>query len=202
MPVFLHVGCGRQRKAETTKGFDTPDWREVRLDIDPAVKPDIVGSMTDMAAVADGSMDGLFSSHNIEHLYPHEVGVALAEFRRVLTPDGFAVITCPDLRSVAQLVAEDRLTDVAYPSSAGPISALDMIFGHQADLARGNLYMAHRTGFTSTTLEAALRDASFARVVVLQRPRAYDLWALGTMAALPKEALRTLVDAHFPMARD
>jgi hypothetical protein len=45
------------------------------------LNPDIVGTMTDMSAVADASVDALFSSHNIEHLYPHEVPVALAEFR-------------------------------------------------------------------------------------------------------------------------
>lgn len=33
------------------------DWKEIRLDIDPANEPDIVGSMLDMAAVADASVD-------------------------------------------------------------------------------------------------------------------------------------------------
>jgi predicted SAM-dependent methyltransferase len=67
--TFLHVGCGRQRKDATTQGFNTPEWNELRLDIDETVEPDIVGSMTDMSAVADGSVDAVFSSHNIEHLY-------------------------------------------------------------------------------------------------------------------------------------
>jgi predicted SAM-dependent methyltransferase len=105
--VFLHVGCGPARKANTTPGFAGPDWRELRLDIDPAVSPDIVGAMTDMAEVAAESVDAVFSSHNIEHLYPHEVPLALGEFARVLRPDGFVVITCPDLQSVCALVAEE-----------------------------------------------------------------------------------------------
>ena len=198
MGVFLHVGCGRLRKAQTTQGFDTPDWTEVRLDIDPAVKPDIVGTLTDISAVAEASMDGLYSSHNIEHLYPHEVPVALAEFHRVLKPDGFCVITCPDLQSVAQYVLDDQLTEPLYESPAGPISALDMIYGHQKDLAQGNLFMAHRTGFTSSTLEAALRAAGFASVVLLRRPRTADLWALATKAPAEKAELRRLVTEHFP----
>ena len=98
MKRFLHVGCGPKRKAQTTAAFDTPDWQEVRFDIDAGVAPDIIGTMTDMSAVATGSIDAVFSSHNIEHLYPHEVPTALAEFLRVLTPGGFAVITCPDLQ--------------------------------------------------------------------------------------------------------
>ena len=105
MPTFLHIGCGPKRKEQTTRGFNTADWNELRLDIDASVAPDITGTMTDMSALADASVDAIFSSHNIEHLYPHEVPVALAEFKRVLKPDGFAVITCPDLQSVCALVA-------------------------------------------------------------------------------------------------
>ncbi len=97
MKTFLHVGCGPKRKNQTTKGFNTPDWTELRFDIDDSVAPDIIGTMTDMSAVASESVDAIFSSHNIEHLYAHEVPVALAEFLRVLKPDGFLVVTCPDL---------------------------------------------------------------------------------------------------------
>jgi hypothetical protein len=84
--------------------------------------------------------------------------VALAEFRRVLADDGFAVITCPDLQSVCELVAQDRLTEPAYTAPAGPIAPLDILYGHRAAMARGNLYMAHRCGFTSRVLAATLRQ--------------------------------------------
>ena len=104
MKTFLHVGCGPKRKDQTTRGFISIDWHELRLDIDKSVQPDIIGTMTDMSAVADASVDAIFSSHNIEHLYPHEVPLALAEFKRVLRPDGFAVITCPDLLNLNWLV--------------------------------------------------------------------------------------------------
>lgn len=67
---FLHVGCGRERKDRTTAGFNTPDWQECGLDIDSAVQPDIVGTITDTALVADGSMNALYSPHNIEGLCP------------------------------------------------------------------------------------------------------------------------------------
>jgi predicted SAM-dependent methyltransferase len=87
--TFLHVGCGPKHKNQTTRAFASDTWQELRLDIDPAVKPDIVGTMLDMSAVASESVDALFSSHNIEHLYPHEVSMALQEFLRVLKPDGF-----------------------------------------------------------------------------------------------------------------
>ena len=113
MKTFLHVGCGPKRKERTTRGFNTDAWSEIRLDIDPSVSPDVTGTMTDMASVSAGSVNAVFSSHNIEHLYPHEVPQALSEFKRVLSPDGFVVITCPDLQSVCALVAEDKLTEPA-----------------------------------------------------------------------------------------
>jgi hypothetical protein len=162
------------------------------------VKPDVVGTMTDMSAVATGSVDALFSSHNIEHLYPHEVPQALAEFKRVLSPDGFVVITCPDLQSVCALVAEDKLTEPAYTSPAGPITPLDILFGHRPPMARGNLYMAHRCGFTQKVLTGTLQAAGFATVAAKRRGHPYyDLWALGTSSALPESELRALALAHF-----
>lgn len=110
MQSFLHVGCGPQTKAGL-KGFNTDDWKEIRFDIDEKVHPDIVGTLTDMSGVETASMDAIFSSHNIEHLFPHEVPVALKEFSRVLKPTGFVVITCPDLQSVCQAVAQDQLLE-------------------------------------------------------------------------------------------
>ncbi|MDU7589974.1 MAG: methyltransferase domain-containing protein, partial [Acidovorax sp.] len=88
MNTFLHIGCGPKRKDKTTRGFNTDAWTELRFDIDESVNPDLVGTMTDMSAVADASVDAIFSSHNIEHLYPHEVPKAFQEFLRVLKPDG------------------------------------------------------------------------------------------------------------------
>ena len=91
--TLLNVGCGPVGRIHGFKGFE--GWNEVRLDIDPAVEPDVLGTMTDMSAVATGSVDAIVSSHNIEHLYPHEVPQALAEFLRVLKDDGLVLITCP-----------------------------------------------------------------------------------------------------------
>lgn len=69
---FLHVGCGPQTK-HSLKGFGSEDWTEVRYDIDPNVHPDILGSITDMSAVESESVDAIYSSHNVEHVYPHQV---------------------------------------------------------------------------------------------------------------------------------
>jgi SAM-dependent methyltransferase len=198
MKKLLHVGCGISRKENTTAAFNTAEWRETRLDIDPDVQPDVVGSMTDMSSIASGSMDAIFSSHNLEHLYCHEVPVALAEFRRVLKPDGFAVISCPDLQSVCALVAQDRLLDTAYVSAAGSIAPLDILYGHRPALAAGKLHMAHHCGFTETLLLDVLWAAGFLAVATEARAHAFDLWALASNAPLADTDLRYLAALHFP----
>ena len=52
MKSFLHVGCGHKRKDRTTKALSSADWTELRFDIDESVKPDLVGTMTDMSSVS------------------------------------------------------------------------------------------------------------------------------------------------------
>jgi hypothetical protein len=195
---FLHVGCGPKRKERTTRGFNTSAWSEIRLDIDPSVSPDVIGTMTDMASVSSGSVNAVFSSHNIEHLYPHEVPLALAEFLRVLSDDGFAVITCPDLQSVCALIAEDKLTEAAYTSPAGPIAPLDILYGHRPAIARGNLYMAHRCGFTQTVLAATLKASGFASVASMRRSGPnFDLWALASKSTRSEDEMKQLAQTYF-----
>lgn len=195
---LLHVGCSTKRKDATTPGFNTPEWDEIRLDIDSSVSPDIVGSTTDMTSVQNASVDAIFSSHNLEHLYPHEVPIALSEFLRVLRDGGFAIITCPDLQSVCALVAEDKLTETAYQSPAGPITPLDILYGHRSSLRQGNLYMAHRCGFTQKVLSATLQSAGFRCVLTKRRAAPYfDLYALATKSEMPESELRTLAASHF-----
>jgi ubiquinone/menaquinone biosynthesis C-methylase UbiE len=196
MPTFLHVGSGQKRKSQTSAGFDTPEWTEIRLDIDPGVEPDIVSDMTDMSAVGSASVEALFSSHNIEHLYIHQVPVALAEFRRVLKPDGFAVIGCPDLQSMATLIAEDKLHEPTYQSAAGGITPHDTFYGFGAQIARGYVHMAHRCGFTRSSLMQALRTAGFGRVGV--RRRRFELWAVATLGQPPDDEIHRLMRDYFP----
>jgi predicted SAM-dependent methyltransferase len=199
MKTFLHVGCGSREKAHTTPAFASEDWQEVRLDIDASVHPDIVGTMTDMSALSSESVDAIFSSHNIEHLYPHEVPLALAEFLRVLRPQGIAVITCPDLQSVAALVADDRLLDQAYQSPSGPITPLDILYGFRPAMASGNAFMAHHCGFTKKVLDGTLLSCGFKSVGSLRRaPPFFDLWAIASKNMIAGPEMMELAGAHLP----
>jgi tetratricopeptide (TPR) repeat protein/SAM-dependent methyltransferase len=189
MAKVLHVGCGTEAREKLPALFRQTGWREIRLDIDPEVHPDFVASLTDMRVISDGLVDAVYSSHNVEHLYPHEVPPALREMRRVLKPTGFTLIKLPDLQEVARYIAEGKLDDPLYMSPMEPIAPLDILFGHRASLARGNLFMAHRTGFTSLTLGTALIEAGFAAVVVQRELSAFCLTAIAFRSRPGEEEL-------------
>ncbi|WP_293276982.1 MULTISPECIES: tetratricopeptide repeat protein [unclassified Microcoleus] len=176
--TVLHVGCGSYRPDSLPETFRTDEWQEVRLDIDPAVRPDIIGSTTDMSAVPSESVDAVYSSHNVEHVYDHQVLLVLAEFHRVLKPGGFAMILVPDIQIAAEAVAKGNLEDSPlYISPGGPIAAIDMFYGFRKRIANGNYYMAHHTAFTTQSLENKMQQAGF-RDLDVHREN-FDIVAIG-----------------------
>jgi SAM-dependent methyltransferase len=181
----LSAGSGPASARQLHPAYRTDCWQEVRLDIDPEAKPDIIGSITDMSKlIPSQSFDSVWSSHSLEHLYAHEVPSALGEFRRVLKADGFALITAPDIDSIASIILEHGLEHVAYTSPMGPITPHDMLFGHSASIQRGSVFMAHNTGFTCASLGHHLLDAGFP--VVLAKREQFALWALALMEEADK----------------
>ncbi|MGV2390358.1 MAG UNVERIFIED_CONTAM: methyltransferase domain-containing protein [Microcystis novacekii LVE1205-3] len=86
----------------------------------PSVNPDILGTITDLSAVPDSSVDAVFSSHNLEHIYHYEVPIALGEFKRILKPEGFLMIVVPDMQTAAEFVARgDMENEPLYISPGG-----------------------------------------------------------------------------------
>lgn len=166
----LHVGCGAKRDDKLPQAYIGPSWQEIRLDINPAVKPDIVGDIRDLHMVKDCSFDVVYSSHNLEHLYFHEVQVTLREFHRVLKVGGEVLVACPDLQQVAKLIVEDKLMDPVFTPPSGPIAPIDMLYGYRPGLAKGNHFMAHKTGFTATSLKRELERADFENIRVIHQP--------------------------------
>lgn len=166
MKRLLHIGCGWQ---------PLPEWlpatlfREVRVDVEPKVEPDFVRNMLNLHDI--GTFDFIYSSHNIEHLYPYEVPRAFAEFMRVLNPGGAIAIVVPDLEDVRP--TEEPLANCEL----GLICGLDMYYGHHTQLEQFP-YMAHHCGFIKATLEKALAAAGFQNIKV-ERLANYNLCATG-----------------------
>jgi predicted SAM-dependent methyltransferase len=165
VPSVLHVGCGGQH---------LPDWmgacHEVRLDADERCKPDIVATMTDLGDV--GPFDMVYCSHALEHLMPSDVMTALAEFKRVLRPNGAVLIFVPDLEGIKPNFEK------VYDSPMGPITGHDMHYGH-VTASETNHFMRHLTGFMQDTLAGALTQAGFRKVKVERQPTVFQLFGVG-----------------------
>ena len=194
MKTLLHVGCGPEDKSDI-KGFDNDDWKEIRLDIDEGVNPDIVGTLTDMKLVETATIDAVYSAYNIDHIYAHEVPIALGEFYRVLKDDGLVIIKCPDLQSVAEAVAQDKLLDTLYVSPIGPISAIDIMYGNRQEISEGNTYMEKKVGFTYTALDGSFFEAGFK---TRYGGRSQNAWELMLVAFKQKKSEEEIIKIANP----
>ncbi len=148
-------------------------WQQSYLDIDARQNPDILCDARDLVEQQAAQFDGIYCSHNLEHYYAHDAKKVLEGFLHVLTPTGFAEVLVPDIRAVARVMIEQNvdIDDPLYQSSAGPISARDVIYGYGVEIEEsGQDFSAHKTGFTQKSLQAALNLAGFPYVFLQLRP--------------------------------
>lgn len=203
---LLHAGCGSKLN-KVPREFAA--YEEVRLDCAQAVAPDIVASIVAMPMIEDAAFDALYCSHTLEHLYAHEVAMALAEFQRILRPGATLLVVAPDLQSIGGKLALDQADFLVYQSPIGPVTALDMIYGMRSAIGAGNLFMGHKTGFTTSVLKNALDAAGFVKVEV-SRDKPYELHAHAmkeskdasserSAEALPERPLRPCVAEGTPL---
>jgi SAM-dependent methyltransferase len=174
--LLVNLGSGPLEAISLPAYFN--DWKQLRVDVDPSVEPDIVADLTDLSSIPDKHADAVWASHCIEHLYEHQVMTALNEFRRVVRDDGFVCVIVPDLQAVANYIAADRLSEPIYDSPAGPITPHDIFFGYGAAIADGRTSMAHRCGFTPGVLQKCFEQLTFGEVVLRRRDESLELVAL------------------------
>ena len=196
MKSFLNVGCGPVDSPKI-RGFDNDDWKEIRLDIDEGVNPDIVGTLTDMKLVETASVDAVHSAYNIDHIYPHEVPIALAEFYRVLKEDGIVYIRCPDIQLISEAVINDQLLEALYESPAGPISPIDIIYGNRQEIVEGNEYMAKKCGFTYSVLNMAFWEAGFKTRYGGRNQDTYELSLIAFKQEKSEEEIKKIANPFF-----
>lgn len=159
----LNVGGGGSR--------DLPSiyrgWEQTLLDVDPTVQPDIVCDAKKLGSLPAARYDAVFCSHTLEHFYQHEVPAVLGGFRHVLKPRGFAHVSVPDLGELFTAIVRDKrdIGETWYTCPGGPITFHDVLYGWGRQVAQGNVFYAHRTGFTQKSLAKSLRAAKFASVM-------------------------------------
>lgn len=195
--TWLNIGSGPRGSGLRPPGFDPLLWRELRLDADPGVLPDLLSPAHDLRGLEGASVDAVFSSHCIEHLYLDQAVPALQEWRRVLRPQGFLLLVCPDLQAAAEWIAQDRLLDVAY---AG-ITPYDIVFSHQGLVRQGreagHSFMEHKSGYTLSLLLSLVGQAGFAAHAGLRLRSRFELWVLATPEPRQEAQMRALAARHF-----
>ena len=195
MKTLLNVGCGWSNISQL-KGFNNDNWKEIRFDIDKKVNPDIEGTLTDMSLVETASVDAIYSSYNLDHIYAHEVPIAFKEFYRVLNEDGIVVVKCPDIQSVCELIAQDKLLEPLYEVKGwGPIYPIDVIYGNRQQIQMGNEYMAKKVGFTYSALNASLAEAGFKARYGGRMPNyGGELAIVAFKQKIPEEQIKKIAD--------
>src|SRR5690606_19711046 len=112
----LHIGGQEAR----------PGWKI--LNIQPGAGVDFVGDCSDLSHFCDGTVSVVYASHVLEHL-SHNDGLprALAEIRRILTPDGVFLMSVPDMRLLCEIFLEKDI------SLQDQHTVMLMLFGGQID---------------------------------------------------------------------
>ena len=156
-PICLMLGA---RKHDLVPGEGQFEY--IRLDLNPASQADIIADATKLP-YDDCSVEAVFASHLLEHLSPRRHGNVLLEWYRVLKPGGELLLAVPNMT----LAAEYLLTDpekVIYTSAAGPITAMDMMYG--LETVSEGVFMYHRWGFTRETLALRANQMEWADGIV------------------------------------
>lgn len=131
---YLHLGCG----PNAVEGMVNADffgplrfWRskrtlEWRLDLRYPLN------------CRDAVLDGVFTEHTLEHLYPDEAARLLGELFRVMKPGALIRVTVPDLEKyvdfyTGQLDADEAaLFRTKFPTGAAAIRSLSQNYLHRA----------------------------------------------------------------------
>lgn len=158
---LLNVG-GQSRGIQLPAAYVS--FEHVLLDLDPDVGADIVLDVRELSSLESQQFEAVYCSHNLEHVRQHEVPIVLAGFRHVLKPGGLAHIIVPDLQELMLVCVQQGidLDGLLYESPMGPITPLDVLYGHGGIMAQsGQDFYAHRTGFSRRTLANVVEASGF-----------------------------------------
>ena len=83
------------------------------------------------------------------------------------------VLECPDLQSASKAIDQDKLYDSLYETPIGSIAPIN--YGLRGAIQNGNQYMAHKCGFTYSTLISFFINVGFKKWIGGRRPEDYAL---------------------------
>jgi len=138
LPRKLNLGCGFDYRA---------GW--LNVDLQSMHEPDIVADVTALPMLDDGAFEEILAQDVLEHFERAKTVVALAEWSRLLAPNGVLQLRVPSLFGMFELLAQPDRRD---PDRAEEI--IHLMYGTQA--YTGDYHLA---GFTAATLARHLANA-------------------------------------------
>jgi beta-1,4-mannosyl-glycoprotein beta-1,4-N-acetylglucosaminyltransferase len=151
-PVKLNLGAGGQ----VLDGYTSVDLYDKRAQVQCDIRH--------LKDYSDNSVNEILNVHVIEHLSPHDVMPALAEWFRVLKPGGKLIIECPDIKKLCEgFINGDK---------GARYHMLNCIYG-TGTLGEPS-FTPHLYGWYDETLSDHLGWAGFADIKVL--PPQFEHW--------------------------
>jgi predicted SAM-dependent methyltransferase len=141
---YLHLGCG----FKYLDGLINTDGNLFR-------KIDLWHDLRNRLPFPDGSCRFVYSSHTLEHMFPHEAIALLREIRRVLAIGGVARVAVPSMEYALEVARGSDVEDWPRPFSDPISQAVNYLF------CDGQ----HKYAYTFEILAAFAREAGFPRVV-------------------------------------
>jgi SAM-dependent methyltransferase len=138
LPRRLNVGCGYDKR---------PDF--LNVDLQAFHEPDLVADATCMPMLPSGYFDEIVAQDVLVHFERHKTDEALAEWARLLAPEGTLHARVPSLLHLLEMLAAP-----ANLEAEAARNIVHLIYGTQA--YTGDYHLA---GFTATMLERHLAEA-------------------------------------------
>lgn len=126
-------------------------WKIFNVNAGPHV--DFVGDILDLSRFADGSVDEIYASHVLEHVWLEQAKAVLRAFARILAPGGRLMLSVPDLPTLCRIYLDPRL------SQKQSMQVMGMIYGAHLDE-----HDIHHAGYDETLMRAILTEAGFRRI--------------------------------------
>ena len=132
VPLLVDLGVGQNFKEDWVHvDFFLPRFRKFWKSLPKNRRPEIETDLRYPLNCPDNIVDGIYSGHMLEHLYPKHAYNLLREIFRVLKPGCWLRINVPDLR-VAVDVYNGKTEDARYKYKAEAIAHLTQNWGHHS----------------------------------------------------------------------